>query len=778
MTRLVAALALAVVLAHLPFLAPSLEDIDSVNFALGVRDFDVARHRPHPPGYPVYIAFAKAAVGAAGLFHRPTEPPDADPGRSRLEARAMSALSLIGAAIAIVCMYRVFTCLSRGGDDRITPPWRTLDARALAATALAVACPLFWYLSVRPMSDVPGLAAALASLACLALAWWRQRPAADGDRRLAPAELEASGRMIVLGCLLAGLAIGFRSQNAVLTLPFLLAVMVDRIGRGVAAALVGGGVAFAAGGLLWGVPLLVASGGWSAYLAALGTQAGEDFAGVEMLYLNPSPRLAADALWRTFIYPWDSLVLGAVVMGLAAIGFAALVMRDRRSLAAVIALSVPYLVFHLLFQDMNFVRYALPLVLPVTFLAVCGLDLLPGRAALPLSGALALWSVAVASPSLAAYAAEPSPTVRAIQAMKVEVSGAGRVVLGMHQTFQRPLEAEVVPIEERLPSPPRREWLALARYWRDGNVAPLWFLADPRRTDLALVDPRSRRDRRDFAWRFSSRSELGGMRPAAVAWYRLPPPGWFAEEGWALTPEVAGISRVMGRGPHLGPITAWVRRRDAAARMLIGGRHLGSAQDPEVTFTASIDGRPVATWPARPGFFLRLFDLPAGTLSGTSPLGRLDLQSAASPGSSPPTAVEQFDLQTSGTLLWAFDEGWHEAEYNPRLGLWRWTSERAALRIVDAAGPVTVRLQIESPLRYFDAAPTVKVLAGGTLLMETRPAEDRVLEAIVPLEALTASGGLVTIETDRTFVPAERRGPPDRRHLGLRVFGVDITDRN
>ena len=33
---------------------------------------------------------------------------------------------------------------------------------ALAATALAVACPLFWYLAVRPMSDVPGLAAALA----------------------------------------------------------------------------------------------------------------------------------------------------------------------------------------------------------------------------------------------------------------------------------------------------------------------------------------------------------------------------------------------------------------------------------------------------------------------------------------------------------------------------------------------------------------------------------------------------------------------------------------
>ena len=36
--------------AHLPFLAPSLEDIDSINFALGLRHFDPALHQPHPPG--------------------------------------------------------------------------------------------------------------------------------------------------------------------------------------------------------------------------------------------------------------------------------------------------------------------------------------------------------------------------------------------------------------------------------------------------------------------------------------------------------------------------------------------------------------------------------------------------------------------------------------------------------------------------------------------------------------------------------------------------------
>jgi hypothetical protein len=47
-----AALALAAIFlaAHLPFLPASPEDLDSINFALGVRHFDVAHNQPHPPG--------------------------------------------------------------------------------------------------------------------------------------------------------------------------------------------------------------------------------------------------------------------------------------------------------------------------------------------------------------------------------------------------------------------------------------------------------------------------------------------------------------------------------------------------------------------------------------------------------------------------------------------------------------------------------------------------------------------------------------------------------
>src|SRR4029078_11987120 len=38
------------------------DDIDALNFMLGVRDFDVARHQPHPPGNPVFIALGKVST--------------------------------------------------------------------------------------------------------------------------------------------------------------------------------------------------------------------------------------------------------------------------------------------------------------------------------------------------------------------------------------------------------------------------------------------------------------------------------------------------------------------------------------------------------------------------------------------------------------------------------------------------------------------------------------------------------------------------------------------
>jgi hypothetical protein len=780
-SRVLAALALVFALAHIPFLATSLEDIDSVNFALGVRHFDVAAHRPHPPGYPVYIAAGKIAVGALDLV--------SDAPESAIDARALAVLSLIAGVVAVGLLYRVFAALvDRRSTDRSAPVLSEaegntlgrvegLDLTAIAATAITISCPLFWYLAVRPMSDLPGFAVAIAAQACLLAAWWRQTPSAGGDRRLTPEAMAMSGRMIVLGALLSAISIGVRSQTVWFTLPLLLLVLLDRIGRGVAGAILGSAMSFLVGALAWAVPLIIASGGLSSYLAALGSQAGEDFAAGDMLYLNPTPRNAAFALVRTFVHPWDSPVLATVVLALAAFGFVQVAWRERRTMAAIIAMTAPYLLFHLVFQDTAFVRYALPIVPPVAFLAARGVALASEVAAPIVAAVISIWSVAVASPVLVAYAAEPSPTVRVIAAMRAEAARSRPGALALHQTFRRPLEAEEVGIEPQLPSPPRLEWLEWTKYWKQGHREPLWMLADPVRSDLALVDPLSRQDVTDIRWPLVARPAFGGMRPSAVQWYRLAPPGWFAGEGWALTPETAGMAGVMGKGPSIAPITAWVRRRPEAVRLLIGGRNLATAGQPAARFRVSLDDIVLQEWESPPGFFLHVFDIPAGKLLGEGAFAQMNVQSeAANGGAAIPTAIEQFDVQDLETTIWGFDTGWNEAEYSPALGVWRWTSDKSTIRLVGPARAIRLILPIENPLRYFDRAPHVRVSAGEREVASTTVTDTKEWAVDVPADALAASGGLLTIETDETFVPAERGGPPDFRRLGLRIFGVRVQN--
>jgi hypothetical protein len=371
-----------------------------------------------------------------------------------------------------------------------------------------------------------------------------------------------------------------------------------------------------------------------------------------------------------------------------------------------------------------------------------------------------------------AYRSEPSPPVRAVRAMQAEARRSAPGALAMHQTFVRPLQAEEVGISPQLPSPPRLEWLELVKYWQAGNTRPLWFLADPTRSDLALIDPASRQDSVEYQWPLVARPAFGGMRPSAVRWYRMPVPGWFATEGWALTPETSGMAGLMGRGPHLAPINAMVHRRAGAARVVIGGRNLAGPDDPATHFRMSIDGALFQEWDAPPGFFLKVFDIPAGRLSGPGAWASFSVQST----SAIPAAIEQFDLQDEDVTMWGYDQGWQEAEYSVALGVWRWASERATLRIAGPPRAIRISFTVESPLRYFDAPPLVRAYAGDREVASSTIAESREWSFEVPADALSAAGGVITIATDKAFVPFDRGLGPDRRRLGLRVFGTRVSN--
>src|SRR5688500_16738949 len=122
--------------AHLPFLARSLEDIDSINFALGLRDFDVAQHQPHPPGYPLYIGIGHVALGLVRLALPRVLP-------STAEALALALLSTLAGAVAVVSLGVIFSALVRLSVAPARHLWWW-------ATALTVAAPLFWISGVRP----------------------------------------------------------------------------------------------------------------------------------------------------------------------------------------------------------------------------------------------------------------------------------------------------------------------------------------------------------------------------------------------------------------------------------------------------------------------------------------------------------------------------------------------------------------------------------------------------------------------------------------------------
>jgi hypothetical protein len=786
------------------FLSSDLDDIDAVNFAMGVRRFDVTEHRPHPPGYPLYVLLGKFTMSAlseryAGHFV------------NTYYAGALGFWGALAGALAAFPLMRLFRLVV--DDGRV----------AAGATLITLTCPLYWFTAGRPLSDVPGLAAALAVQVVLATAFVRQQ--GWRDREVTREELMSSGRLIVLGALLAGFIIGLRSQSFWLTLPLLALVIADRAGRAAGAAIVGSAVTFSVGVLLWFAPLVIWSGGPARYWTALTSQAGEDIEGVDMLLTSTQPvRRLAFNLYETFVLPWAATPLAIVVLALAVIGVLAMLRTSRRSLVLLAGLIVPYAIFHLLYQENATTRYALPLIPAVALLCARGIDVLARRAAGACAVAIAVAGLWLAVPAVVRAG---TPHVPVFQLFGAFVS---HTLMTQPSAFRReptlvmtdPLQLPIVAMHRRLWTETRRarewavetgssmefpwrllaaprghEWLELVKYWREGGDNPIYFVADPRRTDLALIDPASRQFRSHYGWPFAYASTfVGGARPGEMDWWVIPrAPRWFLAEGWALTPETAGVANQDGTGPTVGQgAVGWVRRRPDALRAMVGGRNLGVAGSGAVRFTATLDGRVIDTWEVtpNPGFFLRTVDVPAGALvvpaaasdpGGAGRFAELRVAATRADGAAGAVAasVEQFNLQTPDAVMFGYDEGWHEDEYNPRTGLrWRWTSERAVLRVWNGARDVRVRLMVESPLQTFANAPIVTLKAGERQLATLTPGDGFTIDVRVPADALAASGGRLTLSTSQVFVPAEHVNASDprrndRRRLGLRVWSAIVT---
>jgi hypothetical protein len=218
-------IALALVLAGLtaasriPFTSRVLPTWDAVQFALALREYDVVKHQPHPPGYILYVAAGRGLDALLG-----------DP------ARSLGFISVAASALTVFLVYRL--------------AWQLYGRAAamLAAAGLALS-PLFWFHGVIGLSY-----AAEAALATL-VAWlgWRARDGGIGA--------------VLWSALALGLAGGVRQSILVVLGPLWLAMVWTasrRRPRVLAAAL-----AVLAGATgAWLVPMVYLSGGTRVYLGA------------------------------------------------------------------------------------------------------------------------------------------------------------------------------------------------------------------------------------------------------------------------------------------------------------------------------------------------------------------------------------------------------------------------------------------------------------------------------------------------------------------------------
>ena len=215
---LAAVLAILTVLSRLPYRARMLYNWDAVQFALALREYDVVKHQPHPPGYILYVGLGR--IVNAWL---------ADP------TAAYVTLAVVFSGLTTFVVY----ALARSAYDRPT---------ALTAATLLAVSPLFWFYGSV------GLTYAGEALFASLVAFF-------AFRALEGSELDA---WLAAGYL--GLAGGMRQSMLLLLLPLWLTAVC--LGAHRRRTLPLGLLILAAVVLAWSVPMIWLTGGIGRYLAA------------------------------------------------------------------------------------------------------------------------------------------------------------------------------------------------------------------------------------------------------------------------------------------------------------------------------------------------------------------------------------------------------------------------------------------------------------------------------------------------------------------------------
>jgi len=697
---------------RLPFLAPTLDNTDSVNFDLGVHDYDPGTFQPHPPGYPVFILLAKVVHG---LFAS--------------HAAGLGILSAFFSAISLIPLYVLMRTLLRGSR---APGWG-----ATLACLLTLLNPTLWFNSVRPMSDLTAFFFITAAQ-CLLLTSLLDDEVPGQRRRL----------VWLVGVALAGLSSGVRLQ-AIWSVGPLLLYGTWRF-RALRFATV---LTFTVAVAAWIIPMLSLSGGLMRYAQSLSLLIGGALPGEPLfsrLTLNHAASRAVDVL----LAPWQDPYLGGAILCLAGVGALILATSNRRLLALLSLLFAPYALYHYLLQDTTAVRYTIPIIPAVSLLASLPILRAPWRVALvrPLAAVGAAAAAAVVTvPALIAYHSTSTPSLQALATVD-RLQPAEPFILSGQAVFSRYLTA-VRTHDVMLPTKGTRR--TLLTYWKDGRRTPVLFMRDPQRMALLFFGRDGQQHVGYWAWPRSVRPFMQGERPSDVELVRLTPPRWLAESGLLVSPEAGPLATVIAEKPLFH-----VRTSPNRKALLVSGflNRKGSAR-----VSLKVGRRVHRAWDVSERFTLRTLIDP---LAGPAPYLPLSLETTA------PAVFTDVWLEPEGRPLIRPSHGFSSAERDEEANLFRWIAPQATAisYLPGRRGHLTIDGSI--PAKYYQLPFRLSLQWNGRPLdsVEVNTPEFRIERDVDGSDE--QPWGELRLRASQSFVPHERQKNGDRRTLSARIYRV------
>lgn len=362
----------AAVVLRLMFLAPYPSGWDDVDFALALDRYDLSGMQPHFPGYPVYIL-------AGHLFHGWTGDP----------FMALSLLSAVTGGLTVVPLWLLFRSWGSVGAARLTV-W------------LYMIAPLPWIAGVQPTSDAMGsmLSAWFAYFVWLSAA---RKGQGTGSGELADDERRRFAAFTAAGAIL-GLLLGVRISYVPLAVLWIWTVIRMLQDRNIFPGNKFKGVAYSAGAAAavctaWFTALVISEGGLAPFLQLAfsfteghfsdwgGTYHGDSSAAAraELFLFRQIGAAGLGTLW----YGADGLRwLPTLMSGLgiagAAVGIFARLRRTRipcTRIQFLLVWIVPYMLWAFFAQNIEKPRHILPLLPPLLYTLVWGLDRIVSYAA-------------------------------------------------------------------------------------------------------------------------------------------------------------------------------------------------------------------------------------------------------------------------------------------------------------------------------------------------------------------------------------------------------------